>query len=121
MKDISQSLAGLDDFLLYFALALALVVVFVAIYVRVTPYREFALVRQWNVAAAVSLSGAFLGFVVPLASAVTHSVSAVDMIVWGAIALIVQLLVYAVVTRLVPHFGEAIEAGQVAPAMLLAA
>ena len=121
MSTLWQSIAGLPNFLLYFALALVLLTIFVAIYVRVTSYREFVLIRSGNVAAAISLSGALIGFVLPLASAIAHSVNPVDMVAWGAIALLVQLVVYAAVSRLVPHFREAIEADRAAPAALLAA
>jgi putative membrane protein len=121
MSNLWQSIAGLPNFLLYFALALVLLAVFVTIYVRVTQYRELALIREGNVAAAISLSGALIGFVLPLASAIAHSVNPLDMAAWGAIALVVQLVVYAAVSWLVPHFREAIEAGRTAPAALLAA
>src|SRR5258706_6381301 len=121
MSTLWQSIAGLPNFLLYFALALVLLALFVAIYVRVTPYHELVLIRQGNVAAAISLSGALIGFVLPLASAIAHSVNPADMVAWGAIALVVQLVVYAVAGRLVPHFREAIQAGRAAPATLLAA
>ena len=121
MSNIWQSIAGFPLFLLYFATAVALLVLFVAIYMRVMPHRELALIREGNVAAALSLSGALIGFVLPLASAVAHSVNPVDMVVWGVVALLVQLAVYAAVVRLVPHFRDAIVAGRVAPAALLAA
>ena len=121
MSTLWQSIVGLPNFLLYFALALVLLTIFVAIYVRVTSYREFVLIRGGNVAAAISLSGALIGFVLPLASAIAHSINPVDMVAWGAIALVVQLVVYAAVSRLVPHFREAIEADRAAPAALLAA
>ena len=121
MNNLWQSIAGFPDFLLYFVLALALLATFLAIYVRVTPYQEIALIREGNIAASVSLSGAVIGLVLPLASAIAHSVSPLDMVTWGVIALVLQLVVYAVTSRLVPHFREAIEAGRAAPAMLLAA
>lgn len=121
MNDLWQSIAGFPEFLLYFVLALALLALFVAVYVRVTPYREIALIREGNIAASISLSGAVIGFVLPLASAIAHSVSALDMVAWGVIALLVQIVVYAVTSRLVPHFREAIEADRAAPALLLAA
>jgi putative membrane protein len=121
MNNLWQSIAGFPDFLLYFALALVLLAVFVAVYTRVTPYREIALIREGNIAASISLSGALAGFVLPLASAIAHSVSPLDMAAWGVIALLVQLIVYAATSRLVPRFREAIEAGRAAPAVLLAA
>src|ERR1700704_4639892 len=115
MDSLMQSIAGFPAFLLYFLLAL-----FVAIYVRVTPYREIALIREGNIAASISLSGALIGLVLPLASAIAHSVSPLDMVAWGVIALVVQLIVYAVTSRLVPHFREAIVSDRAAPATLLA-
>jgi putative membrane protein len=121
MNNLWQSIAGFPDFLLYFVLALALLALFVAVYVRVTPYREFALIREGNLAASISLSGAVIGFVLPLASAIAHSVSPLDMVAWGVIAMVVQLFVYAVTSRLVPRFREAIEAGRAAPAAFLGA
>jgi putative membrane protein len=105
MDSLLQSIAGFPAFLLYFVLALILLALFVAIYTRVTPYREIALI----------------GLVLPLASAIAHSVSPLDMVAWGVIALVVQLIVYAVTGALVPRFREAIEAGRAAPATLLAA
>jgi len=86
----------------------------------VTPYDELALIRDGNVAAAISLGGALLGFVLPLASAIAHSVGPVDMVVWSVIALLVQVVVYFLVARLVPHFAQAIRAGRIAGATLLA-
>jgi putative membrane protein len=120
MDALSQSLSGLPAFLLYFGLGLALFVVFLAVYSAVTPYRELALIRDGNPAAAISLAGATIGFVLPLASAIAHSVSPLDMLVWGLIALVAQVVVYFAVAKLVPHFAEAIPAGRVAPATLSA-
>jgi putative membrane protein len=121
MELISQSLAGLPSFLLYFALGIAVFAAFCVVYAAVTPYDELALIREGNVAAAISLGGAVLGFVLPLASAIAHSVGPVDMVVWGVIALVAQVVVYFLVARLVPRFAEAIRAGRVAGATLLAA
>jgi len=111
---LTQSLAGLASFLSYFAVAVALLVFFLLTYIFITPYREFTLIRDGNAAAAASLSGAMLGFVLPLASAITHSVSLLDMMVWGLIALIVQLLVYLLARLLLPTLTHDIPAGKVA-------
>ena len=46
MDIVSQSLAGLPSFLLYFVTGLALLGVFLAVYGWVTPYRELALIRE---------------------------------------------------------------------------
>jgi putative membrane protein len=114
-------LAGLPAFLLYFVLGLVLLGAFLAIYLVVTPYKEIALIREGNAAAAISLGGATLGYVLPLARAIAQSVSVLDMLVWGVIALLVQVVVYFAVAKAVPHFPEAIKAGRISGATFLAA
>ena len=53
-----------------------------------TPHPEFTLIRQGNVAAAISLGGAIVGYTVPLAKAVSQSESISDLLVWGGVALV---------------------------------
>ena len=119
MEFIKFSLSGFDDFLLYFGLSIVFVVLYLAIYVRATPYREFALIRAGNAAAAASLSGALLGFVLPLASAVIHSVNPWDMALWAVIALAVQIVVYVVVRLIVPELSRHIPEGKVGAGVFL--
>ena len=119
MEFIKFSLSGFDDFLLYFLLSIVFVVLFLAIYVRATPYREFALIRAGNPAAAVSLSGSLIGFVLPLASAVIHSVNPWDMALWAAIALVVQIVVYLVVRFIVPDVARHIPEGKIGAGVFL--
>ena len=121
MDFLKLSLAGLDDFLVYFGLAVLYVAVFLAIYVQVTPYREFALIRQGNAAAAASLSGSLLGFVLPLASTIVYSVNLWDMALWAAIALAVQVIVYLVVRALMPDLVRHIPEGRIGAGAFLGA
>jgi putative membrane protein len=114
-------LATLPNFLLYFVASIALTTLFLLIYTRVTPYREWALIRAGNNAAAISLSGAAFGFILPLASTIVHSVSWLDMVVWGAVAMIIQLATYMVARLLKPEMNAAIAEGRTAPAVSLAA
>lgn len=93
-------IATLPHFLAYFAAAVALAVGFLLVYVTVTPHREFALIREGNSAAAVQLTGTFLGFAIPVAVVIGNSVSIPDMLVWGAVAAIVQLAVFLIIARL---------------------
>jgi putative membrane protein len=119
MEFIKFSLSGFDEFLGYFGLSIAFVAVYLAIYVRVTPYPEIGLIRAGNPAAAASLSGSLLGFVLPLASAVIHSVNAWDMALWAAIALAVQIVVYLVVRAIVPDITRHIPEGKVGAGVFL--
>lgn len=121
MRQVFDSFAGFDDFLVYLAVALLLLGLFIAIYIRVTPYREVALIREGNMAAAYSLSGAILGFVIPLASAVEHSVSLVDMAIWGLIAMLIQLGAYVAVKITIPRIAEDIPQNREAQGFFLGA
>ncbi len=118
---LTQSLAGLPSFLFYFATAIGLLLLFLLAYLFITPYREIALIREGNAAAAASLGGALLGFVLPLASAITHSVGLLDMAVWGLIALIIQLLAYGAGRLLLPDLVRDIPAGKTATGVLMCA
>lgn len=116
-----ESFAGFDDFLIYLSIAAALLAVFVAIYVRITPYREIALIRDGNAAAAFSLSGTIIGMVLPLSSAVQNSVNLIDLGVWCTIALVVQLVVFMVARIALPNIVQDIPAGKQASGIFLGA
>ena len=115
----SNYLTTLPSFLGFFAGALVLLAVFFVIYLLVTPHREMRLIRAGNVAAAVSLSGAILGFVIPLAGVIVNSVNLVDAAVWGCVALVIQVLAFVAARLLLPGLVAQIEAGQLAPAILV--
>jgi putative membrane protein len=121
MRDLMASLQYVDDFLIYLGLSLALLTAFVWIYDKITPYDELELIRNGNTAAAIAYGGAIIGLALPLASAVAHSVNPVDMVIWGVFSLAVQVLVYFLVRRLVPHLNDQIPEDRAAPAVLLAA
>jgi putative membrane protein len=112
-------LTNLPSFALYFVLALALFGAFIALYLHLTPYPELKLIREGNLSAALALLGSMFGFALPLASAIAHSVSLLDMVVWGVVALVVQALVYLLVSRLLPELRDGIHADQTAHGLFL--
>ena len=97
---IDYFLDAFPDFLAYFGTAIAIAVVFLLVYVTITPHKEMTLIREGNSAAAVQLVGTFIGFAIPVATVISHSVIIPDMLMWGAVAAIVQLLVFFVIARL---------------------
>jgi len=117
---LGGTLSTFPNFLAYFAVGAVLMALFVALYANLTPHREIALIRAGNNAAAIALSGALLGFVAPLASVIAHSAGLLDLIVWGLVALSVQLRGFFIVRQLLPRLPQTIEAGNVANAILLA-
>lgn len=119
MDILRQSIGGFYPFITTLALALALLALFLFIYVRITPYREFQLIREGNVAAAISLSGATLGFAIPLAQSAAQSGNLLDMLMWSGISMAVQLLVYVVVRTIIPGITRDIPAGKTAQGTFL--
>ena len=116
-----NSLSTLPAFIAYFCMAIGLVTIFLAVYTALTPHREWALIREGNTAAALSLSGAVLGFCLPLASVIAHSVGVRDMLAWAVVALVVQLLFFVAVYGLRREICQAITNGDMAAATVLAA
>lgn len=101
MDHILVSLSGLLSFALYFALSLVLLLVFKFAYTMITPHDEWKLVKeQHNIAAALGLAGAVVGFSLAVGSAASHSVSLLDFIIWGVVALVAQLIAFALVRYL---------------------
>jgi putative membrane protein len=119
--EIASQFSGIVKFLVYFVSALVMVTLFLIIYVRITPYKEFDLIDHGNTAAASSLSGALFGFIIPLASAIIHSVNLSDMLLWGAVALVIQILVYLLVRMLFKGLPVAIQEGVVSKGLFLGA
>jgi putative membrane protein len=113
-------LATLPYFALYFAVTLVLAAAFLAVYMLTTRYPEWRLIREGNNAAAITLVGAVLGFVLPLAMVISSSVNIVDMVVWGIVAMIVQLAAYLVMRYAKPEFDEAIKSGRTSSAVVMA-
>ena len=107
---IVSDLFTLPAFVAYLALGIVYFVAFVVTYVWITPQREMALIRDGNLAAAISLGGAAIGFVQPLASAIAHSVSLADLAIWGAVAWAVQLITHFVLRLVVRDLRVKIEA-----------
>ena len=116
---ILQSLAGLPAFLVYFCTGVVAVMAYLFAYTWVTPHNEFKLIRDNDPAAALALGLSLVGFVLPVVSAIAHSANIVDCLIWSAIALIVQILVYFIVKIPVPNLSAKIAAGEMAPAIWL--
>ena len=120
-SSLATSLTGARPFAEYFGTSLGLLVVFVAAYSAITPYRELALMRQGNKAAALAFAGALLGFVIPVSKAIAQSANLLDMLVWAAVAFIAQLVAYLAAAFLVPHFRATIADDHLASGIVLAA
>lgn len=115
------TLSTLPAFIAYLAVALAILAAFIVAYLWFTPYREIALIRDGNTAAAISLAGTIVGFALPVAAVIRNTRTLPDLAIWSGIACLVQLATYLVARFTLPHLTTDIPAGKTAPALLLAA
>ena len=98
------------NYLLHLATAIAMVMVFFVVYTRITPFDEVTLIRGGNQAAALSLGGTLIGFSLAIASALLHTPDYYQFLGWGAGAMLVQVLVFSIATRLLRMSKDQIEA-----------
>lgn len=115
-----EYLVTLPNFLMYLGLSVLLLGVFMGLYLFITPQHELRLIHQGNISASIVLTGTLLGFALPVASAMAHSVALLDLALWGAVAGVVQLLTYLMLRVLIPDLRQQIEADRVSVAILLA-
>ena len=113
--------SGLPMLLLQFVLVLALLVAGIFVYMAITPFHERELLRNGNPAAATVLGGALVALAVPLAALLATTGALLDILVWGVVAVLLQLLTVAIVSHLFRGMRVMIEAGQVAGAIPLVA
>ena len=112
---------GLVEFATYFGMGLGFMALYVVLYLYATPHREITLIRGDNLPAAVVLAGAVLGFALPLASALRIADGIAMVAAWACIALLAQLVAYALIALLLKDFPRRINRGGMAAAVLAAA
>ena len=117
----NDNLTELPEFLMFFGVAAVLVIIFVGVYSTVTRHNELKLIKEKSTAAAIAFSGSLIGFALPLASALENSVTIFELMLWGVVALIVQIIIYLLVRLPMPRISERITADEVAAGIWLGA
>lgn len=118
---ISLNKPAVFGFVTYILGAAVLFALFQFIYTRVTPHKEFELIRAGNVSAAVALGGAIIGFAIPASNVIAFSISLLDFVVWAVIAALVQLLAFLVTSLVLKGTSERIKRGELAAGIYVAA
>jgi putative membrane protein len=120
--DIAGALgSGLPVLLLQFVICIVLLVVGVLVYTKVTPFRELELLREGNVAAATVLSGAVIALAIPLAALLATTRAVLDIVVWGIVAILLQLVTVVIVCHVMRRMKLTIDDGSQAGALPIAA
>jgi putative membrane protein len=115
-----QRVEAITSYVLHLLAASILIVVFIWLYTKATPFDEIELIKQGNSAAALSLGGALIGFSLTVASAILHTSTIYEFFAWSVGAAVVQVAVYMVTTRILHMSKDQVEANNVAFGGLLA-
>lgn len=93
------------NFLLYLAVTLGLLCIGLFLMAVTTKVKEFKLMAQGNRAVSYVLGGRLLGLAIVLYSTAANSISLLDMVSWGAVGILAQIIVFYLVEWLTPRFN----------------
>lgn len=110
---MNAQLPNIINFLMYLSTAIPLMIFGIYVFTHTTPYDDFALIRSGGevesachvdaaIAAALDISGKVLGLTLVIASAIWHAVNIIDLILWGIIGIVVEVLVFCLLRCIVP-------------------
>jgi putative membrane protein len=116
---IQSFLTGIPFLLTHFGVTVLMLVVGVFVYMWMTRHDELALIRDGNTAAAVSLAGAVVGLAIPLAVCMANSASVWDIVLWGVVTLVIQMITFWIIDLWLRDLSKRIEAGEIGTAILL--
>ncbi len=94
------------NFLSYLGVSISLLVIGMLLFTLSTPkIKEFQLIAQKNVSAAMLLGGKVIGLAIVLGAAVEYSISLIDMVIWGAIGIVAQVVVFFIAELITIRFS----------------
>ena len=121
MNEALQALLnGFPVFLLHFTVSLLILIVGTYIYMLVTRHDELKLLKQGNTAVAISFSAAVLGLALPIAFSLAASISIWDLLFWGLVALVMQILAFRIVDLILSDISKRLQDGDIAAATFAA-
>jgi len=117
--EIQAFAAGFPVFLAHAGVTVLILFAAAGAYILLTPHKEITLIREGNTAAAVSLAGVLLGLAIPLSASLRASTNLIEIGLWGAVTVVVQLLVFRLVDMILRGLPKRIHEGEVSAAALL--
>lgn len=101
------------SFMMYLGVSFPLILIGLFAFVFTTPYKEYQIIREGAdtsdpikinaaKAAAHDLGGKILGLTIVVASAIYSSVDLIDLLIWGGLGIIFQIIVFYLFNLLAP-------------------
>ncbi|MDX8366312.1 DUF350 domain-containing protein [Cytobacillus sp. IB215665] len=92
------------NFLLYLGTNIIMLVIGLFLMELTTKNKEFRLIADGNKAAAYVLGGRLVGLGIVLYSTSANSLNLVDLMIWGSIGIVAQIVVFFLAELLTPQF-----------------
>lgn len=116
---LNAFVAGFPDFIIQLGAAIGLFIISLIIYTLMTPHKELALIRAGNPSASLAYGGVIVGLAIPLGSCLEHSMGLFDLLIWGIVTLLIQLLAFRFTDIFLRGLPRRIAEGDVAAAVFL--
>ena len=110
---------GLPFLISHFFISILLLIFGIVVYIFITPMKEIRLIRDGNIAASLSFSGALIGIALPLSTSLKASNSISEIVIWGLIAILIQIFCFKIVDILIKELPQRIEKGEISSSILL--
>ena len=117
---IQTFVKGFPDFLIHGGVTLALLMAGCIVHVILTPMEEMQLIRAGNVSAGISVGAVIVGLAVPMSACLATATSVYDILIWGVVAILLQLLAFRAADLLLRDLPKRIERDEVGAALVLA-
>lgn len=89
----------------YIGVALFLLLIGIILFEVTTKNKEFELIKNGNKAAVYAFGGRILGLGIVLYSSISNSVNILDMVTWGSVAIVIQIIVFYLAEWMTPKFN----------------
>jgi len=118
---IDTLMTGLPQMLGNAAIVVALLVGGIVLYIKLTLYDDMKLVKEGNIASAISLFSGIVGLAIPLAFCLSQLSKMSDLLLWGSFTVAIQLLAFKVCDWMLSDLSGRIERGEISAALVLLA
>lgn len=89
----------------YIGTAVVLLFIGIVLFEVTTKNKEFQLIKNGNKAAVYAFGGRILGLAIVLYASISNSVNLFDMVIWGTLAIIIQIILFYLAELLTPTFN----------------
>jgi putative membrane protein len=117
---IQAFVKGFPDFLIHGGVTLALLMAGCIVHMLLTPMKEMQLIRAGNVSAGISVGAVIVGLAVPMSACLATATTVYDILIWGVVAILLQLLAFRASDLLLRDLPKRIERDEVGAALVLA-